>query len=231
MRILCRWQVIIYFMKLTITISFVLIFCKCVICQEVGLRQYSFYCEGTTQVDDKYLQERIKSIQRNGTNEWRIEAVIFDDCNVQLYPIVKMEGDTLVVNTYTIEKQELQLSNGDKIIEYSQPEECECAYELRMELQTYKIGPVKINSKNLILTDERYLTFPIEYLIYKGDTTGYADKYGLRQGSHWIERKDGILKTYFKDNKCTGCELFDRKGQIIRKSDDCTTCIENSQKK
>jgi ribosomal protein L37AE/L43A len=142
-----------------------------------------------------------------------------------------MQGDTLVVNTYRVEEQQLRLSNGDKIVEYSQPADCECAYELRMELQADRISNVKINNKILELTDEEFQTFPIKYLIYKGDTTGYADKYGLRQGCFVIERKDGILKTYFKDNECTHCELWDRKGQIIRKNNDCMECIADGQKK
>jgi hypothetical protein len=59
-------------------------------------------------MDDKYVRERIKSVQ--------------------------------VVDTYRVEKQELKLSNGDEIVEYSQPKDCTCAYELKMELQA---GPNK----------------------------------------------------------------------------------------
>lgn len=218
-------------MKFTLTICIALMFCHSVKCQDVNLRQYSFYCESTTLVDGKYLQERIVSIQRTISNSWKIIAIIFDDCNVHLYPVVKMQGDTLVIHTYRVEKQELKLSNGDKIVEYSQPEECKCAYELRMELQTDRISGVVINKKNLKLTDEEFQTFPKKYLIYKGDTTCYVDRYGLRQGCLVIERKDGILKTFFKDNECTRCELWDRKGQIIRKSNDCIECRSDSQKK
>jgi hypothetical protein len=220
----------IFFMKFILTICFAFIYHSS-ICQEVVLRQYSFFCESTTMVDDKYLQERIKSMQGTSSSGWRIDAIIFDVCNVRLYPIVKMQGDTLVVDTYWVEKQELKLSNGDEIVEYPQPEECTCAYELRMELQADQISSVKINKRNLKLTNEKFQTYPIKYLIYKGDTTGYIDKYGLRQGCYAIERKDDIHKTYYKDNICLGCELWDKKGQIIRKSNECLECSTNGKKK
>jgi hypothetical protein len=218
-------------MKFTLPICLASMLFHTATCQEVGLRQYSFYCESTTMVDDKYLQERIKSIHGTRSDGWRIDAIIFDDCNIRLYPMVKMQRDTLVVDIYTVEKQELKLSNGDEIVEYSQPEDCTCAYELRMELQADWISSVKVNNRNLKLTDEKFQTFPVKYLVYKGDTTGYVDKYGLRHGCYVIDRTDGILKTYYKDNICTGCELWDRKGQIIEKSKECTGCNANSQKK
>src|SRR5687768_17248969 len=112
--------------------------------QEVALAQYSFYCESNSIVDDKYLQERVKSISRIDSGNWRIEAIIFDECNVLLYPEVQMHRDTLVVTTFTVEKHELELSNGKKIIEYSSPEECDCAYELKLELQAEQISHVKV---------------------------------------------------------------------------------------
>ena len=218
-------------MRFIITFCLALILDHSVKCQEVSLRQYSFYCESNIQVDEKYLQERIKSMHETSSNGWEIEAIIFDDCNVRLYPVVRMQGDTLVVHTYRVEKQELKLSNGDTIVEHSQPEECECAYELRMELQADSIGSVRVNNKNLKLSDEEFQTFPIKYLIYKSDTTGYVDKYGLRQGCYGIERGDGVLKTYFKDNKCTRCELWDLAGQILKQSNDCLGCTSDSQRK
>src|SRR5688500_8788549 len=217
-------------MKIILTICFAFMLCHSAICQEVALRQYSFFCESTTLVDDKYLQERIKSIQATSSSGWRIDAIIFDVCNVRLYPMVKMQGDTLLVDIYRVEKQELKLTNGDAIVEYSQPEDCTCAYELRMELQADRITSVKINNRNLKLTSEKFQTYPIKYLIYKGDTTGYVDKYGLRQGCYVIERTDEILKTYYKDNRCTGCELWDRKGQIVKRSNECLGCSTNGKK-
>ena len=127
-----------FIMKFMLIIFFALTLGHSGKCQEVGIRQYSFYCESTSQVNDKFLQERIKSIRGTDQNMWKIEAIILDVCNIRLFPIVRMRGDTLVVNTDTIERQELKLSKGDRIVEYSQPEECKCAYELRMELQEKK---------------------------------------------------------------------------------------------
>lgn len=217
-------------MKILILVFFVFGLISPTQSQVVTVNQYTFYCESNSYVDGKFLKERIRSMERTSSGNLNIELIVLDECNVSIYPGVKIERDTLVVTSIRIEKQELELTNGKRVVILSQPHDCECAYELRLELQVDDIGGVIFNTKRLELTDERFKTFPIRYFVYKSDTTGYVDKYGLRQGCYLIEKKDHVLKTYYEDNNCTLVELWDRKKQLIKRSTDCGEFISQNNR-
>lgn len=198
--------------------------------QEVFPTQFSSFCEGNIYLEGKYLQERINRIyKQNG--RWRIDATIIDDCGIKLYPECRMMEDTLFINTYAIEWQKNVLENGDAVYEQSQEEECYCAYLLRLEFSLDTLFNIKINNKNLPVTDEVFQTFDIKYFIHDGDTTGYQDKYGLRQGYMVFKNSAGVFRQYYKDGEFIYCEFYDRNGIVIKKSGDCLEILEATREK
>lgn len=188
--------------------------------QGVYLIDYSSFCESDDVIEDKYLQERINSIEHQNYY-WLIKATIIDDCGVKLYPKFRFQNDTLEIETYKIDFQINVLETKDTIFDMSQPEECYCGYLLSLKFSIDTIDNIKINGRILPITEERFLTFPIKYSVFNGDTTGYTDKYGLRQGVHIIKRYDKkILKQYYLDNKAIKYELFDSNGKLLLESED-----------
>jgi len=83
--------------------------------------------------------------------------------------------------------------------------ECMCCYQF-----IYKIVGLKgqeftihLNDKPIQKSDDKYLTYPVRFDIYNGDTVNYFDKYGQRQGvflSHLKSNKP-MLKMIYKDSK------------------------------
>lgn len=183
--------------------------------QKVYLNDYSSFCESDVFTEGKYLQERINSIEKQ-YDYWIIKATIIEDCGLKLYPEIIQQNDTLLIDTKTIDFQYNILENQDTVVEMSQPEECYCAYLISLKLLTDTISNIKLNGKSLPFTDERFQTFPIKYFVYNGDTTGYQDKYGLRQGIIVMKRKDNrVLKQYYQDNLINKYQLFDSKGKLL----------------
>ena len=201
-------------------IVLVFAFYKPINAQQANLIQYSSFCESDILVDYKYVQERINKVQRID-NFWRVIVTVIDDCNLNLYPTFHEIDDTIFINTNIIEKQLKILSSGDTINEMLQPEECNCAYLIKMDLNIDTISNLKINNKKLPITEERFQTFPIKYFTYKNDTTGYDDTYGLRQGYFIFEKNGYIIKQHFVDNELESCELYNSSGVLLESDSDC----------
>lgn len=83
--------------------------------------------------------------------------------------------------------------------------ECICCYQFIYHITGLQEREfiTHLNGKPIQQSDEAYLTYPIRFDIYKGDTINYVDKYGFRQGLFLSESKDETppLKMVYKDNK------------------------------
>jgi hypothetical protein len=72
--------------------------------------------------------------------------------------------------------------------------ECDCCYEF-----TYQVAgvdteniPVIFRGKQIEVTSEKYVTFPVRFRLVNGDTINYVDKYGFKQG-RWSLPGDSLL--------------------------------------
>jgi hypothetical protein len=176
--------------------------------QKVYLSQYSSFCESDVFQDGKYLQERIKKIEKHN-GFWHVEAIIIDGCGKKFFPVHSMKEDTLYIVMKSILKQTMYFDSNDSITEFQTPQECECAYVIKMEFNTDTIINIKINNKILPNTDEAYQIFPEKYWIFENDTTGFVDKYGRNQGAFVRKTDNYFIKTFYKDGKVTNYILFD----------------------
>jgi len=106
--------------------------------------------------------------------------------------------------------------------------ECICCYQFNFYitgLNDKKFG-VKLLSNTIEQSDEKYKTYPVEYITYNGDTTAYRDKYGLRQGIIVIELKDNVLYKHVKDDEYIKFVLKDKVGNVLMESTDYYEVIE-----
>jgi hypothetical protein len=191
---------------------------KVLAAQNVPVRHFSSYCESDVMVDRKQVISRINQIQYDG-EFWRVDATVVQTCNLEFYPKVTKSNDTLHVKLLTIDKQVIILQNGDTIQRFSEPEECYCAYQVRLGISTDTVGTVSVYGRFLPLTDDRFKTFPIRYITYNGDTTGMYDQYGLLQGIETSSTNDHVIKRHYKDSELVKCELFDLKGKLLLETD------------
>jgi hypothetical protein len=200
--------------------------------QEVSIAQHSSFCEATSGLGGPgSYRERIKEARRKDNNHYLITAILVRDCDQPVFPLKAFQkSDTLFVTTSQIETAIFNLTDGSKVSERYNEEECRCAYELRMEIVLDTTSVISIDERILEKTDEKFVTQPIRYLIFKGDTTGFEDKYGRRQGYYYIERKKDILKTLYKDGSQVSCELLTLDGKLIAKEKDCHPFIERNRK-
>jgi hypothetical protein len=75
--------------------------------------------------------------------------------------------------------------------------ECFCCYEFAFEVEGIKDDKIKIKfrDKDIELSNEKYLTYPIKYKILNGDTINYVNKYGLKQGKWAFFGADSLMNT------------------------------------
>ncbi len=189
-------------------------FAKILVAQGVTVQHFSSYCESNVTVGYKQLISRISEISYDG-DFCRVDATLIRTCNLEFYPKVSKSNDTLYINLLTIAKQVIILQNGDTIEQFSEPEECSCAYQVRLGLYSDTIGTVSIDGRFYPFTDERFKEFPIRYITHNGDTTGMYDQYGLLQGIDISSEDDYVLKRYYKDSKPLKFELFDIKRNLL----------------
>jgi len=185
--------------------------------QKVYLLQYNSFCEDNTLIEGKQVQERIKKVYKKN-DHWRIDFIVIDDCGNKLYPKFRLKDDTLYINTITIQSEKIFLDNNDTIIEYSMPGECYCAYNIKLEFKIDTIQNLKINNKVLPITTEKFKTYPIKYFVYNGDTTGFVDKYGLKQAVLISKMGGKIIKRHYKDDEIIKYELFDLNNKLLIES-------------
>jgi len=84
----------------------------------------------------------------------------------------------------------------------------------------------------LPITNEKFKTFPIKYFINNNDTTGFVNKYGLKQGVLIFNHSETTLKNYYLDNEVIKFELFDLNNKLLIESenqDDFFDYIHNKQ--
>lgn len=62
---------------------------------------------------------------------------------------------------------------------------------------------IKFRGKDIEMSDEKYLTFPVKFDVIKGDTVNLFDKYGIRQGLHLRFDEKGRIygALVYKDDK------------------------------
>jgi hypothetical protein len=181
--------------------------------QNITLLRNSSICEDLITPEGKQLQERIISIESEPVNS--IKFTLLDDCGLEFYPYLRMKNDTLEIEMIEINQKILILKNKDTIITHLGPEECNCMYSHTIEFLGDTIMNIKVNEKNLRISEEPYITVKPVYFIYQNDTTGFIDKYGLRQGAFYFERKNNIMKRYYTNNKLTQIDIIDYSGNLV----------------
>ncbi len=153
-------------------------------CQEIKLVNFIF-SDCDKSVDVYRIKTRIINQNFSG-DTLQINVGLVALCCVDFLPSIKFENDTLDL-LYT---------------ETGVPCDCVCCYQFSYYITgiTSKTFKVKLQSKFIELSDEKFKTYPIKYFIFNNDTTGYRDKYGLRQGIQVIESGEYVLETHFKDD-------------------------------
>jgi hypothetical protein len=169
--------------------------------QDISIIQHSSFCETNAGLGGPgSYRERIKEARRIGYDHFLFTAVIVRDCAQPIFPVrAKQKGDTLFVTTSQVESATFNLANGSKVSQLYLEEECRCAYEFRMEVVVDTVSVISIDKRILEKTEEKFVTQPVRYYVFEGDTTGYEDKYGKRQGYFIIKRKNDLVKSYYKD--------------------------------
>jgi hypothetical protein len=191
--------------------------------QEIAIVQHSSFCEGNAGLGGPgSYRERIKDVGRKDGANYSFTAVLIRDCDQPIFPVEAIKkDDTLFVTTSQIETATFNLANGKQVKQLYSEEECRCAYEFRVEVALDTVSTISIDGRILEKTEERLVTQPIRYFIFNGDTTGYDDRYGRRQGAYVIKRKNDLLKSIYKDGVQLSCELLSLDGKLIRKEKDC----------
>lgn len=215
-------------MKLVSLTAILLLFITAtVLGQKAPVIQYSSFCEGGNALGGPgSYRERIKEISRNDTRNLCLTAIVIRDCGLPIVPIQAIaNGDTLFVNTGRVQSTTFNLTNGEKVTRWYEEEDCLCAYEFRLEVALDTVSVIYIDGRLLERTDEKYVTVPIHYFTFNGDTTAYADKYGKRHGAYVIKKNDHLLKTIYKNGNLVGCELLSLDGKLIRSDKDCYSLI------
>jgi hypothetical protein len=132
-----------------------------------------------------------------------IEVGTLAKCCVSFEPYISFATDTLNLN-YN-ETQEMCECDG-------------CCYQFTYFITGLKgkdFG-VKLRSMVIQLSDEKYITYPVKYYIFNGDTTGYKDKYGRKQGIIISKRETGqLFETHYTNGRIDSTVLKDCTGKII----------------
>jgi len=167
------------------------------------------------ELDPYRLRTRIISKEFIG-DTLSISIGMVGNCGVDFVPYVDNEQDTILL----------------RVEEIGIPDECLCCYELNFRL--YGIidmnASVKFNSKVIISSSEMYKTYPVKYIVFKGDTTGYIDKYGLKQGVYIQEHKGMQIERHIKDDEYVKFKLRDEKGSLVLESAKLTEIYELANK-
>ena len=194
--------------------------------------RHSSFCEGVAgHVGPGSYRERIKDVGRKDGGNFSFTAILVRDCGRPVFPVNAIKsGDTLFVTTSQAETATFNLASGEQVTRRYGLEERSCAYEFRMEIATDTLSTISIDGRILEKTEERWVTQPIRYFIFNGDTTGHEDSYGKRQGYYVIKRKNDMLKVIFEDGVHVGCELLSLEGKLIRKEKDCHSFTDTKRK-
>ncbi len=200
--------------------------------QQIPIVQHSSFCEGVAgHVGPAAYRERIKDAGLRDSGNFSFTAILVRDCGLPVFPVEAIKrGDTLFVTTSQIETATFNLDNGKQVTRRYELEDCHCAYEFRMEVATDTVSTISIDGRVLEKTEERWVTQPIRYFVFNGDTTGHEDTYGKRHGYYVIKRKNDMLKVIFEDGVQVGCELLSLDGKVIRKEKDCYPFIDTNKK-
>ena len=200
--------------------------------QDVTIVQHSSFCEDNAGLGGPgSYRERIKYLEQIESGNYSITAVLVRDCERPIFPVKAFKrADTLFITTSQVKMATYTLTNGLKVSRLYSEEECKCAFEVRMEAVADTVSVVSVDNKVLDRTDEKLITQAIRYFLFKGDTTGYEDKYGRRQGYIIIARKNDLLKSIYKDGVQLGCELLSLDGRLIRAEKDCPSFVDSRRK-
>jgi hypothetical protein len=149
---------------------------------------------------DRIISRIVSETNHNDTLQIEIGTVA--TCCVDFTPSIEFRKDTLRLS----------------YVETGEFCECYCCYQF-----TYFITGLvdekfvtTLQDEVIEMSKEKYKTYPIEYFIFKGDTTGYLDKYGHRQGVYISEREDNLIKTHWKDGENVKAVLTDLEGNVLK---------------
>ena len=149
------------------------------------------------------------------------------NCGYEDNPIADaiIKNDTLYLSfgyKYVIE--DTLVENGDSVFIISFSEyECDCCFEFQYLVRNVNSDtiPVKLNDKLITFHLEKYMTYPIRFEVFKGDTINLVDKYGFRQGLWLIFNDDHRLmmeRNYLYDSIKNGTDYrYHENGIISRK--------------
>lgn len=199
--------------------------------QEIPIIQYSSFCESNTWLGEKSYRERIVEVERTRDGYYAITAMLIRECGQPLFPLEAVQKqDTLFVSTTQITMATLSLDDGRQVSRVFNAGECHCVFEFRMEIAIDSVSLISFDGRVLEKTEEEFHTYPIKYFTFKGDTTGYIDKYGIRHGDQIIQRKTDLLKVKYKDGSPEECELLTLDGKVIANDADCFNLIQKEGK-
>lgn len=161
--------------------------------------------ECNEELDPYRLKTRIISKQFVG-DTLAIRIGMVDTCGFEFTPTFKYSQDTISLG----------------IGKHGTGEECICCYELvyRIIGMNHLNTPITFKSKLILESNEKYWTTPIKYFVFKGDTTGYIDKYGLKQGMYIREKNGKLIEIHCKDDEFIKVRVRDLNGNLILESND-----------
>ena len=138
-------------------------------------------CEETTL--STRLRTRIVKKQINA-NIITLDIATVITCCVKIDPLISIKGNILHLD-----------------IEESGPGcECYCYYTLTYQIKGIKDEStiIRFRGKDIELSDEKYLTYPLKFRIFNGDTLDFVDKYGYRQGKWAYSNDPTMTNGYFE---------------------------------
>lgn len=117
----------------------------------------------------------------------------------------EIKGDVLTVDIATVAtccvdfKPIVSTKQGILYLDYKKNGagcDCDCYYTLTYKIKGISDKDVKIKfqNKDIELSDEKFVTFPITFEILHGDTINIVDQYGFRQGK-WTYYGDSLMNT------------------------------------
>ena len=162
------------------------------------------------------LQNRILEIDK--TDNFHIYNIfVVANCSITEKGEIELKNDTLNLTFHGTRKHRVireTKNDSTEIVTEEWIEEladCDCAFNLSYKIKGLinKDYIITINGKKITKTDHRFKIRKKEpsFEIVKNDTINYVDIYGLKQGLHIYNRKDGKQYSrieYVDDEKISG---------------------------
>jgi hypothetical protein len=163
------------------------IFCFLTSVSAIGQTSLFEFRSSTCDQEEDPSRLRTQIIRRELTNNiLTVEIASTATCCVDFLPKIEMKNGILFLD----------------FEETGNPCECGCCYEFVYRVSGIKNKDVEIifRKEKIETSTEKYLTFPIQFQISKGDTVNLKDRYGLRQGK-WLHQSDSLAYFIYSDDR------------------------------